>query len=86
MTITDVYGDYIDRVPEEVYEEHESIAIDVHLGIAITLGFDKPPTREVFMRALYENVLEAAVAGNQRISEEDIYEWSVLYVEGGISE
>lgn len=82
MSIKHVYGEYSDRIPEEVYEPHESIALDVHLGIAITMAFDKPPTDKEWDEAIYQNVLEAAVQGNQRIAREDIYEWSVLYVEG----
>jgi len=76
--IRSVYGPYTDRIPQEVYEPHESIAIDVKVQVVINMAFDNPPTSEYeWDQAIEENVAEA-LRDKERW---DTLEWSVLYVE-----
>jgi len=79
MSIESVYSEYDDRVPPEAYEPHAYIALDVHIGVVVNVAFDSAPTPEEFDRAVYENAKEALL--DDRLREEDVYEWSVLYVE-----
>ena len=77
MTVKSVYGEYTDRIPTEVYEPHDSITFDVHVGVVISMGFDGEVTDEEWDEALEQNVAEALRDKNRW----DIIEQSVLYVE-----
>jgi len=75
--IRHVYGDYTDRIPTEVYEPHDSITFDVHVGVVISMAFEGEVTDEEWDEAIHQNVAEALKDKNNW----DIIEQSVLYVE-----
>lgn len=71
-----------DRVPVEVCEPHESVAILAHVGVLVNLAFDEPPTDKEFRNALYQNVIERVfMEGGGGIAPDDIEMWMVIDVE-----
>lgn len=72
-------NEFTDRIPQEVYEPHESLDIIVRVDIAVCVGYDpdNPPSYEDFVTGLYQNVLEKAVQGNQAIDKSDLLDWQV---------
>lgn len=69
-----------DRIPEEAYEPHDELVVDVICAFAVGVQFsEKPPeSLEEWTRALRENLASYLGCEYHMINDDNLLEWQVV--------
>lgn len=75
---------YDDRVPQEVYEPHSAIVVDVLVAFAVEVQFSEKPPEDIheWIQALRENIMYRIDGGAwDGLEDSDVHSWMVIDVQ-----